>query len=142
MDLVLEHTLHLVVIIIIKTTAIGMFTYCGLKILTTKFMSFLTLLFCYRDCLVIVIINSCTSFLAGFVTFSVIGFMAQAQNKTVSDVAISGIEKQTRSYIKKTDHTWYFYLNMFCQMVGLSTCICMFKVCVISNKWAHMIFKV
>uniref|UniRef100_H2RYW9 Transporter n=1 Tax=Takifugu rubripes TaxID=31033 RepID=H2RYW9_TAKRU len=45
---------------------------------------------CYRDCFFLCLLNSCTSFLAGFVVFSILGFMAQQQGVTVDAVADSG----------------------------------------------------
>ncbi|CAF97747.1 unnamed protein product [Tetraodon nigroviridis] len=47
---------------------------------------------CYKDCLWICLLNSCTSFVAGFVVFSVLGFMAQKQGVTIDVVADSGQE--------------------------------------------------
>ncbi|KAK6176730.1 hypothetical protein SNE40_014972 [Patella caerulea] len=44
----------------------------------------------YKDAVFISILNSCTSIFAGFVIFSVVGFMAQEQGKPVSSVAASG----------------------------------------------------
>lgn len=43
-----------------------------------------------RDCFWICLLNSGTSFVAGFVVFSVLGFMAQKQGVTVDAVAESG----------------------------------------------------
>jgi solute carrier family 6 dopamine transporter-like protein 3 len=43
-----------------------------------------------RDALVTSIINCCTSFVAGFVIFSVLGYMAHASGKNVEDVATEG----------------------------------------------------
>ncbi|XP_068605090.1 sodium- and chloride-dependent GABA transporter 3-like [Brachionichthys hirsutus] len=45
---------------------------------------------CYRDCFWICLLNSGTSFVAGFVVFSVLGFMAREQGVTVDTVAQSG----------------------------------------------------
>ena len=47
----------------------------------------------YRDAIRISILNSCTSLFAGFVIFSVIGFMAREQQLPVSEVAASGKNK-------------------------------------------------
>ena len=44
----------------------------------------------YRDCLVLACVNSGTSLLAGFVIFSVLGFMAHEQGVGVGEVAESG----------------------------------------------------
>uniref|UniRef100_A0A7N6AE38 Transporter n=1 Tax=Anabas testudineus TaxID=64144 RepID=A0A7N6AE38_ANATE len=45
---------------------------------------------CYRDCFWFCLLNSATSFVAGFVVFSVLGFMAQKQGVSVDNVAESG----------------------------------------------------
>ncbi|XP_071446953.1 sodium-dependent dopamine transporter [Hetaerina americana] len=44
----------------------------------------------YKDALVTSIINSCTSFAAGFVIFSVLGYMAHASGKPIEEVATEG----------------------------------------------------
>uniref|UniRef100_A0A7N6A2Q9 Transporter n=1 Tax=Anabas testudineus TaxID=64144 RepID=A0A7N6A2Q9_ANATE len=45
---------------------------------------------CYRDCVYLCLLNSFTSFVAGFAIFSVLGFMAKEQNVDISMVAESG----------------------------------------------------
>ncbi|XP_044075310.1 sodium- and chloride-dependent GABA transporter 3-like isoform X2 [Siniperca chuatsi] len=45
---------------------------------------------CYKDCFWLCLLNSGTSFVAGFVVFSVLGFMAQKQGVNVDTVAESG----------------------------------------------------
>ncbi|XP_055317230.1 sodium-dependent serotonin transporter [Sitodiplosis mosellana] len=45
---------------------------------------------CYRDALITSSINCLTSFLAGFVIFSVLGYMAHIQKKTVDKVGLEG----------------------------------------------------
>ncbi|XP_053186776.1 sodium- and chloride-dependent betaine transporter-like [Scomber japonicus] len=45
---------------------------------------------CYKDCFWLCLLNSGTSFVAGFVVFSVLGFMAQQHGVTVDAVAESG----------------------------------------------------
>ncbi|XP_061526155.1 sodium- and chloride-dependent creatine transporter 1-like isoform X2 [Phycodurus eques] len=45
---------------------------------------------CYQDAFVLAVINSGTSFFAGFVVFSVLGFMAAEQGVDISKVAESG----------------------------------------------------
>nr|XP_061802878.1 sodium- and chloride-dependent creatine transporter 1-like [Nerophis lumbriciformis] len=45
---------------------------------------------CYKDAFVLAVVNSGTSFFAGFVVFSVLGFMASEQGVDISNVAESG----------------------------------------------------
>ncbi|KAM9812595.1 sodium- and chloride-dependent GABA transporter 2-like isoform 3-T3 [Syngnathus typhle] len=45
---------------------------------------------CYKDSLWLCLLNSCTSLVAGFAVFSVLGFMAHRQGVPVADVAESG----------------------------------------------------
>nr|XP_057933781.1 sodium- and chloride-dependent betaine transporter-like [Doryrhamphus excisus] len=45
---------------------------------------------CYRDCVALCFLNSATSIFAGFVVFSVLGFMAQSLGVAVMDVVHSG----------------------------------------------------
>ncbi|RVE64553.1 hypothetical protein OJAV_G00127010 [Oryzias javanicus] len=45
---------------------------------------------CYRDCLYLCLLNSGTSFVAGFAVFSVLGFMANEQGVPIAEVAESG----------------------------------------------------
>ncbi|RVE42750.1 hypothetical protein evm_012574 [Chilo suppressalis] len=44
----------------------------------------------HRDAILTSVINSCTSFVAGFVIFSVLGYMALASGRDVQDVATEG----------------------------------------------------
>ncbi|XP_060775569.1 sodium- and chloride-dependent GABA transporter 2-like isoform X8 [Neoarius graeffei] len=45
---------------------------------------------CYKDCICLCLLNSGTSFVAGFAIFSVLGFMANEQGTNISTVAESG----------------------------------------------------
>lgn len=44
----------------------------------------------YRDSIILVVSNSCASFVAGFSIFSVLGYLAHAKNTSIADVAETG----------------------------------------------------
>ena len=45
---------------------------------------------CHRDAVIIVICNACTSFFAGIIVFSVLGFIAKSTGRGIDDVAKEG----------------------------------------------------
>ncbi|XP_061732207.1 sodium- and chloride-dependent GABA transporter 2-like [Nerophis ophidion] len=81
---------------------------------------------CFRDSLLLCILNSATSFMAGFAIFSVLGFMAQEQGVDVSVVVESGPVLAFIAYPRAVSlmpfpHIWAvgFYVMMI--FVGLDT---------------------
>lgn len=69
------------------------------------FSSLSVALFSCRNAFVLALINSGTSFFAGFVVFSVLGFMAKEQGVDISKVAESGKDTACPqfSHLKATD---------------------------------------
>ena len=64
------------------------------------------------------LLNSGTSFVAGFVVFSVLGFMAQKQGVSVDAVADSGKVKILMNVVPKIT-----MIDQSCQLVIVSCCL-------------------
>lgn len=71
---------------------------------------------CYRDALITSSINCLTSFLAGFVVFSGIGFMATKLKKDVEEVATLGMKLM----ITFTNSVSYYYRLNICTRESLN----------------------
>ncbi|XP_061639302.1 sodium- and chloride-dependent creatine transporter 1-like isoform X2 [Phyllopteryx taeniolatus] len=57
---------------------------------------------CYKDCFWLCLLNSCTSVVAGFAVFSVLGFMAHEHGVTIADVAESELMCEVPSCFKRS----------------------------------------
>lgn len=62
-----------------------------------------------RDALVTSVINCLTSFLAGFVIFSVLGYMAHVLQKDISNVATDGEERRRKYHSRGSTIATVFY---------------------------------
>lgn len=76
-----------------------------------------------RDAFVLALINSGTSFFAGFVVFSILGFMAAEQGVDISQVAESGT---THTYV--TSHQLFACAQRCCNNVLIKTCILLLTI--------------
>ncbi|CAL8308363.1 unnamed protein product [Merluccius merluccius] len=81
---------------------------------------------CYKDSFVLCLLNSSTSFVAGFAIFSVLGFMAQEQGVDISEVAQSGpglafIAFPRAVAMMPLPHLWAACFFLMLLMLGLDT---------------------
>ncbi|XP_039607910.1 sodium- and chloride-dependent GABA transporter 2-like isoform X1 [Polypterus senegalus] len=81
---------------------------------------------CYRDCVYLCLLNSGTSFLAGFTVFSTLGFMAYEQGVPIDEVAESGpglifIVYPYAISMMPVPQLWTFCLFIMVILLGLDT---------------------
>uniref|UniRef100_A0A4W4G4M4 Transporter n=1 Tax=Electrophorus electricus TaxID=8005 RepID=A0A4W4G4M4_ELEEL len=81
---------------------------------------------CYRDSFWLCLLNSCTSVVAGFAVFSVLGFMAHEQGVAVEDVAESGPGLAFIAYpqavaLMPLPHLWAVCFFIMILLLGLDT---------------------
>ncbi|XP_068601814.1 sodium- and chloride-dependent GABA transporter 2-like [Brachionichthys hirsutus] len=81
---------------------------------------------CYRDCLWLCLLNGCTSFVAGFAVFSVLGFMAHEQGVPIADVAESGPGLAFIAYpqavaLMPLPHLWAICFFVMLILLGVDT---------------------